>query len=512
GNDGINFRRVHNSIVDHCSVSWGVDENIECIWRCNNVTIQWCISSEALHKSTNRKGAHSKGLMVGYHTTNVTLHHNLIAHCVDRNPYLPADHDYPNIIDVVNNVVYNWWVRAGIAYPKTNRSGTVNFVGNYYIMGPDSWKKPCLTLGVDTRVYAQGNIGACRVCESQDEYDAIVWTGPQERDSLKYPFRFDAPKVATQHYIDAYESIIDNAGATLPRRDSHDHRIIQEVENRRGKIISHPSEVNGWPLLRSAAPPRDTDNDGMPDDWETANGLDPKNADDAGGDTDRDGYTNIEEWLNSIAANPFQSQTIKKIAGDGSENNPVKIPKRTRKISVDGYVDEWDSVPSMPLPLQHRDTSSFYFAWSKDGLYGAAVIDDSVLHLYDGDPYLGDCIELFIDRNVTTTKDTIYDDAVQVMFLPTLDMIAGSCLVHIPYKWNSRDKELLQSAWNWHEKGYTIEFFLPAEFLRPAMMKKGVKFRLNFNRTQDGKPEEQFFAENHEVCFLPKHWGLCELE
>ncbi|MBD3347020.1 MAG: hypothetical protein GF401_18350 [Chitinivibrionales bacterium] len=144
GNDGVTFRNVHNSIIDHCSVSWGVDENIECIWHSKDVTIQWCISAEGLHKSTNRKGAHSKGLMVGYHTTNVTLHHNLIAHCVDRNPYLPADNEYPHTIDVVNNLVYNWWVRAGIAYPKTNHNGNVNFVGNYYIMGPTHGKNPAL--------------------------------------------------------------------------------------------------------------------------------------------------------------------------------------------------------------------------------------------------------------------------------------------------------------------------------------------------------------------------------
>ncbi|MBD3347021.1 MAG: hypothetical protein GF401_18355 [Chitinivibrionales bacterium] len=339
-----------------------------------------------------------------------------------------------------------------------------------------------------------------------------MWAGPQQRDSLQYPGRFDAPEVSTQHYLEAYESILNNAGATLPRRDSHDHRVIQEVKLRSGKIISHPSEVNWWPVLRPAAPPTDSDNDGMPDEWEKKHGLNPQDPRDASGDRNKDGYTNIEEWLNGIVEKPFRSETNAKIAGNGTDKNPIIIPRAKSEMTVDGYVDEWKKTPSMPLPLQKKQTSPFYFAWNEKGLYGAAVLDDSILHLYDGDPYLGDCIELFIDRNTATTKDTIYDDAVQIMFLPTENLIAGPCYIHIPYKWNQRDKELLQAHWNWHKDGYTIEFFIPAGFLEPAKLKKGSTFRLNFNRTQDGEAREQFFGENSKVCFFPKQWALCRLE
>src|SRR5678816_1521325 len=88
-----------------------------------------------------------------------------------------------------------------------------------------------------------------------------------------------------------------DAGATRPSRDPVDTRLVNDVANRTGRIIDDQSEVGGWPMLKSAPPPIDADHDGMPDAWETAKGLNPKNPADGVADRDGDGYTNVEEYL-----------------------------------------------------------------------------------------------------------------------------------------------------------------------------------------------------------------------
>jgi len=104
--------------------------------------------------------------------------------------------------------------------------------------------------------------------------------------------------VTTHPYDKAYELILAQAGALLPKRDAVDQRIVREVRTRAGRIIDLPSDVGGWPELRSAPAPKDDDHDGMPDPWERDHGLDPADPNDHRGDPDGDGYTNLEEWLN----------------------------------------------------------------------------------------------------------------------------------------------------------------------------------------------------------------------
>jgi len=99
----------------------------------------------------------------------------------------------------------------------------------------------------------------------------------------------------------SYNLVLEEAGATIPIRDEIDKRIISEVKNRTGKIIDSPIEVGGYPIYKSGISPLDTDNDGIPDDWENAHGLNPQDPTDGNKDRDKDGYTNIEEYLNELA-------------------------------------------------------------------------------------------------------------------------------------------------------------------------------------------------------------------
>jgi hypothetical protein len=100
----------------------------------------------------------------------------------------------------------------------------------------------------------------------------------------------------------AYEVVLQTVGASLPQRDSVDIRIVDEVRQRRGSIIDSQQQVGGWPALKSKAAPVDSDQDGMPDTWERRHGLNPRDASDGTADKDHDGYTNLEEYLNSIRA------------------------------------------------------------------------------------------------------------------------------------------------------------------------------------------------------------------
>jgi hypothetical protein len=117
--------------------------------------------------------------------------------------------------------------------------------------------------------------------------------GPQLADKPLMP----ASDVTIDLADKARDRVLEGAGATRPKRDSVDQRTVEDVHKRTGKIIDSQKDVGGWPELAAGVPPVDADSDGMPDEWEQANGLGPSRADE-GGDDDRDGYSNLEEWLN----------------------------------------------------------------------------------------------------------------------------------------------------------------------------------------------------------------------
>jgi hypothetical protein len=109
---------------------------------------------------------------------------------------------------------------------------------------------------------------------------------------------------ATQPAMDAMKFVLKNAGASLSR-DAVDKRLVKNVRQGTGSLIDSQDEVGGWPELESAPAPADTDQDGMPDAWEKANKLDAKNPKDRNGDADKDGYTNLEEYLNSLCPDMY---------------------------------------------------------------------------------------------------------------------------------------------------------------------------------------------------------------
>ncbi len=292
---------AYNVVVDHVSASWGEDETVSTWFGAHDITISWSIISEALDKSRHRKGHHSAGLLIGDSSYHVSIHHNLMAHNDFRNPLMSKGGTH----DIVNNVVYNWGVLPAEIIDYDSNT-FLNFIGNYFLPGPSTFRERYEILiepaSGTPSIYVEGNIGPHRPDPAMGEW-AVIGFGYGEDEA---PERYRSSTKFTTHSItamsatEAFEKVLAGAGATVPARDSVDRRVGSDVRNKTGAIINSPEEVGGYPELAGGNPPTDSDHDGMPDDWESAMGLDPNDAADGNGDLDRDGYTNIEEYLHSL--------------------------------------------------------------------------------------------------------------------------------------------------------------------------------------------------------------------
>jgi len=282
-----------NVIIDHCSVSWAIDENLSPSGAIADITVQWSMIAEGLNRSVHHKGAHGYGTLARA-VGGVTFHHNLWAHNQGRNPRLGDNYGKPPfpVFDVRNNVIYN-----GGGSNVVGDELTVNYVGNYFKPGPDTRLRNGIFGPTDKakpRFFVRNN-----VIEGMPDLTADARRlFARAIEMLSAPAA--APPIEEQTAQQAYEAVLARAGATLPKRDTVDKRIVEDVRSGGGAVIDSQWEVGGWPVYEQARPARDTDRDGMPDDWEVAHKLNPRSAADGPKDRDGDGYTNIEEYLNSI--------------------------------------------------------------------------------------------------------------------------------------------------------------------------------------------------------------------
>jgi pectate lyase len=280
-------KTVRDIIVDQCSFSWAVDENIS-IWHSGlqNVTISNCIISEALYNSIHPKGPHSMGAIVGPGISNVTFYGNLFAHNAERNPRIQGTN-----VEVINNVVYNR-CKFDLDIGGVSASHRVVVIGNVFKKGPSyiSNAFPIFSRDTTIQIFAQDNIATSYTSGSLcDRASTLVSSRP-----------FGGSGVTIRSASATYERVLANAGANPSRPDPVDARVIADVRNGTGRIIDRVSQVGGWPTLATGTAPVDSDGDGMPDSWEIARGLNPNSAADATRDRNNDGYTNIEEYINSF--------------------------------------------------------------------------------------------------------------------------------------------------------------------------------------------------------------------
>lgn len=310
------IRGKSNIIIDHCSVSWGIDEVLS-FWNNENLTVQWSIISESLNGSYHPKGSHGYGGIFG--GKNSTYHHNLIAHHSSRTPRFSGGTTKPSEnVDFVNNVIYNW----GYNNVHGGEKGVINIINNYYKPGPATKKNVYSRIAepFDEKGfwYINGNFIA-----GSDDISSDNWNGGVQGNFATNPKirNYQKPEIENleiESAHDAFKNVVKYAGAYIPKRDLIDERIINETlngtasfygksyniehnfdENYISGIIDSQKDVGGWAVLNSLEPPLDSDNDGIPDYWEIENGLDPNNQHDSNQLTDS-GYTNLEIYINSL--------------------------------------------------------------------------------------------------------------------------------------------------------------------------------------------------------------------
>jgi pectate lyase len=309
-----------NIIVDHCSVSWSNDEVLS-IYNGDSTTLQWNLISEPLNYSYHFEKGDTKfenhgygGIWGGMH---MSAHHNLFAHCVSRMPRFNGTrgaHIPEEYVDYRNNVLYDW--EHNNAYG--GEGGTYSLVNNYYKPGPATSKtviarivNPYAPYG---KYFVAGNYmeGSADVTKDNSlgvHLEGNKGTTEADKKSVIVLTDFNAVSIPVQSAKDAYADVLAKVGAIFPARDTLDQRIVNDVKNGTGGIIdvqggyphgtAFEQTVNAWPALRSAPALVDSDSDGMPDEWEKKNGLDPSKAD-ANGNKLHAFYTNIEVYLNEL--------------------------------------------------------------------------------------------------------------------------------------------------------------------------------------------------------------------
>lgn len=384
--DSFGGNPVGNIMIDHCSCEWGLDENISFYRHMFdlhdgkpkrkvptvNVTIQNTISAKALDTWN-----HAFGSTIG--GENSSFMRNLWADNTGRNPSI----GWGGVFNFVNNIIYNWVHRTADGGEYSTMS---NFINNYYKPGPLTPEGPISYRIVKSesrsnklfdypqygRIYAAGNIVEGNERVTKDNWDGGIQIADKDLPNgipgdVKALMHSDEP-FAMPHLIiipsdQTFDNVLSNVGATLPCRDIVDQRIVEEVrtgqayyvkklpkknpygdmwglsdksKNKEGffkyrrldndsykhGIITNIEQMGGFPKYKKYTAWKDSDGDGMPDEWEIANGLNPNDPSDANLDCNGDGYTNIEKYINGI-------DTKKKVDWTDLKNNHDTLDGKT---------------------------------------------------------------------------------------------------------------------------------------------------------------------------------------
>ena len=384
--DSFGGNPVGNIMIDHCSCEWGLDENISFYRHMFdlhdgkpkrkvptvNVTIQNTISAKALDTWN-----HAFGSTIG--GENSSFMRNLWADNTGRNPSI----GWGGVFNFVNNIIYNWVHRTADGGEYSTMS---NFINNYYKPGPLTPEGPISYRIVKSesrsnklfdypqygRIYAAGNIVEGNERVTKDNWDGGIQIADKDLpngipDDVKALMHSDEPFAMPHLTIipsdQTFDKVLSNVGATLPCRDIVDQRIVEEVrtgqayyvkklpkknpygdmwglsdksKNKEGffkyrrldndsykhGIITSIEQMGGFPKYKKYTAWKDSDGDGMPDEWEIANGLNPNDPSDANLDCNGDGYTNIEKYINGI-------DTKKKVDWTDLRNNHDTLEGKT---------------------------------------------------------------------------------------------------------------------------------------------------------------------------------------
>jgi hypothetical protein len=303
--DALTGMRKKDIIIDHCSLSWATDE-VCSLYDNENLTLQWCIISESLNKSFHSKGEHGYGGIWG--GMNATFHHNLLAHHTSRNPRLQGSRNSSTPeterAELINNVIYNWQHKCMYA----GEGGGYTICNNYYKAGPATSKSASVRLLEPYAPYGHFQFGG-NVLDGDERVTHDNFLGVQlNPDSIDTYFSRACERLTDMECetaTNALEKVLSHAGASIVR-DVIDQRIVAEVlkgtaEFGANGIINSQEDVGGWPEISLEESLADSDQDGMPDEWEIRYGLNPEDKSDGNKYTIDSQYSNIETYLNSLS-------------------------------------------------------------------------------------------------------------------------------------------------------------------------------------------------------------------
>ena len=350
GWDGFGGYDSRDIIIDHSSVSWSIDECLS-VYGNINTTVQWCIAAQSLVNSGHSKGAHGYGAIWG--GSGASFHHNLLAHHTSRVPRLGGrpTTQRDERVDMRNNVFYNWGGEGSYGYEGMN----VNIVNNYFKPGPGTTSsmseqkiRRIAAIGIRTnkyvndspsyaemlhvwgKYYISGNNNSAYSDVNTKNWELGVYNQinandcdgtytQATKDSIKLMAPIPFVHTTTHTAKEAYNHVIAYAGCCKGGQwDALDQQYLKDTKGgiatatgnglNRGFINTQNDNIyivdqfkSAWPTLTEGEKWTDTDGDGMPDEWETANGLNPNDAQD-GKQASVEGYTNLEVYMNSLVA------------------------------------------------------------------------------------------------------------------------------------------------------------------------------------------------------------------
>ena len=514
--DGLGGMDQANIIIDHCSVSWSVDECLS-VYGSKNITVQWCFVDQSMVNSGHSKGSHGYGGNWG--GSGASYHHNLIAHHTSRTPRLgprPSTQTDERM-DMRNNVIYNWGGNGCYGGEGMN----VNIVNNFYKPGPGS---PTGTKGMriaavgirtsaythhDTspnewdamwhvwgKYYVTGNVNSKydevttdnwtygmynQVDDSKVDYTYTQETKDTMRINQPIPYGF----VTTHKALRAFEKVLAYGGASY-KRDSHDTYIAEDVEKGTAKytssgnspgFINSQDEAGGWPVLNSETAPVDTDGDGMPDAWETEHGLNP-NANDANLynlDSHRY-YTNLEVYCNSLV------------------ENIVKAQNADADASVDGTFTEY--FPDMKNGESEVPTENWLYSHPGNGNANLITFEDGATLQITGnlDKTLASASDITI--GVEAHKSIKLSNEAEMTFTcPTGKYAVGVTF----YSYINKDEGTTDRTSFWKsvdEQTYTADNATILKSYKDGKNPDKVSFTIG------GKPAFKFCNSGDQLCFL----------
>jgi hypothetical protein len=327
--DGFGAKGASRLVIDHCSVSWGRDENMSANAPTHDVTYSWILNAECLMP-------HACGILIGGagwdpvlspRMVNIDVHHNLFLHNLNRNPKIKCMNSQS-----INNIAYdwNWWAAAFAGGIE------IDLIGNLFKRGPnyigDNVEHCCGFLATpreflwradyttgppdrDPSIHIRHNVGPTNPDPAADNWSMIEemksgWVRTERAPSRRFERRAPQARkhpITVDPVMDLERILLADVGASrrldengrwVPARDAVDERLIREYRSGTGKLVRDIRDVGGLPVIAAGPPYPDADRDGMPDAWEKARGLNP-NSNDSALDRDGDGYTNIEEFLNA---------------------------------------------------------------------------------------------------------------------------------------------------------------------------------------------------------------------